>query len=335
MNLEDLVDENGLQQDEWSLGEPMFGKDEQLTVIGWSGKQGSNKFYILKCKTCSRDMQLFGEGYFKSLKGNLVNLGQVPCGCAFNPKWSREQYSVICSRKAREFGYTFLGFYGEWKGQKTKVILSCDKHGEWNTGNISNTLHTKHGCPSCGVESNIEASTKPDDIMIESFHKSGSFHPDTKFWRSERKTKQNSPIYWYMYCPECNLIAESLSGNLQKGSRPCACSEMRQQECYVNLLIEQDSGVVAVKFGVANNSKQRIKQQSSKCVYTIKQHSVYLFPDVYSCKNAERECLQQLECGVVLKRDMPDGYTETTWVYNLDKIIEIYERNGGIKIDYQ
>jgi hypothetical protein len=28
---------------------------------------------------------------------------------------------------------------------------------------------------------------------------------------------------------------------------------------------------------------------------------------------------------------MPDGYTETTWVYNLDKIVEIYERNGGLK----
>lgn len=44
---------------------------------------------------------------------------------------------------------------------------------------------------------------------------------------------------------------------------------------------------------------------------------------------AERECLQELECGVVLKRDMPDGYTETTWYYNLEKIIQIYERNGG------
>jgi hypothetical protein len=27
---------------------------------------------------------------------------------------------------------------------------------------------------------------------------------------------------------------------------------------------------------------------------------------------------------------MRDGWSETTWVYNLERIIEIYERNGGI-----
>lgn len=330
MNLEDLIDENGLQQDDWSLTRPVFGEEGQLQVVGWSGKNWSNKFYILKCTKCSQDSELFGEGYFRSLKGGLV-YGQVPCGCSNIPKWSREQYAMLCSRKAKELGYKFLGFAGEWKGQKTKVILSCDKHMEWNTGNISNLIHMKHGCPQCGIEANIEASTKPDDVMIASFHESGGFHQDTKFWRSKRLNIDSKKVYWHMSCPECNEMGESLSGNLQKGSRPCACSQMRQQECYINLLIDEYGSTVAVKFGIANNSKQRMNQQSSKCVYTIKQHSVYAFTDVASCKKAERECLQELECGVVLKRDMSDGYTETTWVYNLEKIIEIYERNGGIK----
>lgn len=92
----------------------------------------------------------------------------------------------------------------------------------------------------------------------------------------------------------------------------------------------EDCEAVAIKFGIANNSKQRMKQQSSKSIYTLKQHSVYTFRSVEECKKAERECRQELECGVVLKRDMSDGYTETTWVYNIDRIIEIYERNGGI-----
>ena len=88
---------------------------------------------------------------------------------------------------------------------------------------------------------------------------------------------------------------------------------------------------VAIKFGISNNSTQRLKQQQCKCTYGITKHSVYKFPDVSSCKKAERECKMELECGVLLKYDMPDGYTETTWVYNLEKIIEIYERNGGIR----
>ena len=330
MNLEDLLDENGLQQDDYSLSGVVFGEEGQLEVVGWSGRdKWSNKFYILKCNKCSKDSELFGEGYFRSLKGNLVN-GAVPCGCSKIPKWSKEQFAVLCSRKAKELGYTFLGFVGEWKGAHTKIKVLCEKHGEWSSVTINNLINGGQGCPGCGVDAVVEAKVKPDDVMIASFHESGVFHPETKFWRSERKTGQGKKVYWYMSCPECGETGESQSGDLQLGCRPCGCSIHRQQECYINWLIDEGI-IVALKFGIARDSKQRIKQQNFKSVYTIKQHSIYQFPGVASCKQAERECKKELETAIVLKRDMPDGHTETTWVYNLDKIVEIYERNGGVR----
>lgn len=30
---------------------------------------------------------------------------------------------------------------------------------------------------------------------------------------------------------------------------------------------------------------------------------------------------------------MPDGFSETTYLYNTDKIIGIYEKYGGVRID--
>lgn len=51
-----------------------------------------------------------------------------------------------------------------------------------------------------------------------------------------------------------------------------------------------------------------------------------------ACKKAERECKKELETGVVLKRDMPDGWTETTWSYNIGKVVDIYKRNGGLLV---
>lgn len=197
-------------------------------------------------------------------------------------------------------------------------------------------VNNGHGCPRCGIEAIIqavgEANTKPDGVMINSFFASGAFHPDTKFWRSERKSKSGSKPYWHVSCSECGEVGESFSQNLQQGQRPCACSKHRQQECYINWLIDDHNNTVAIKFGIARDSKQRIKKQSRLSTYALKQHSIYTFPDVASCKKAEKECRQEFECGVVLKRDFPDGYTETTWVYNLEKIIEIYERNGGVLI---
>ena len=332
MHLEDLLGEGGLQQDEWSLTAPRFGKEGQLQVVGWSGKSHGNKFYILKCGKCSQDSELFGEGYFKSKKNHLIR-GRIPCGCSKNIQWSREQFVILCSRKAEQLGYKFVCFNGDWRGSFTKIRLLCNKHGVWESGNISNLVNMGHGCPLCKSNTISEKKSKPDQEIIHSFFSSGAFHPETKFWRSDRKKSDGFKGYWFMQCPECGEVGESISGNLQKGSRPCACSPMRQQECYINWVVDDDNNAVAVKFGIANNSKRRMKAQNSGSVYEVIQYVVYSFPNVSSCKKAEKDCKQELECGVVLKRDMKDGWTETTWLYNLDKIIEIYERNGGIEIE--
>lgn len=331
MNLQDLIDEARLQQDDWSLTRTKFGKEEQLEVIGWNGKHGSNRLYILKCIKCSEDRELFGEGYFKSLKGNLVN-GQVPCGCAFNPKWSKEQFFVLCSRKAKELSYTFLGFDGEWRGAATKIKMLCEKHGEWSSGTIDALVNGQRGCSPCGDESTREVSMKPYNIMVQSFHESGGFNPATNFWRSERLAKSGYKGYWYMSCPDCGEVGEAFASNLQKGFRPCACSQQRQQEAYINWVVDRNNPI-AIKFGVANSSKRRMQQQNSKSMYEVVQYATYKFDKVEACKKAERECRQTLVCGILSKEEMPDGYTETTWVYNLDKIIEIYERSGGVKIE--
>jgi hypothetical protein len=329
MRLEDVLDsETGVLQDEWTLTQPTFGKNGQLGVVGWSGRDKSgNKYYILKCSKCSQDSELFGEGYFRSVKCNLVK-GRVPCGCSKKPEWSQEQYSVLCSRKAKELGYTFLGLTSEWKGRTTKIKMSCEKHGEWLSGAITNLINIGTGCPECGAE----ASIKPDDIMIDSFFASKAFHPDTKFWRSERLRSSGWAAYWHMYCPMCGEVGESLSGDLQKGHRPCACSKQRQQECYINWVVDEHNNAVAIKFGIARDSKQRIKNQNRQSVYEVRQHQVYVFSTTAACKAAERECKKSLVCGVLLRRDMPDGYTETTHSNNLTKVIDIYKKHGGVLV---
>lgn len=330
MNLEEVLSpEDGLQQDEWSLTKPKFGEEGRLEVVGWSGKQYSNKIYILKCSKCAEDSELFGEGYFRSPKGNLVNNKQVPCGCSRNCKWTQEQYKVLCSRKAKELGYMFLGFVGEWKGNLTKIKMSCEKHGEWGTGNIHNILNGR-GCPKCGNVTRSEAKTKPHDVMIASFFASGSFHPDTKFWRSERLCTQGFRRYWHMSCPICGESGESTSDSLQRGKRSCACSKHRQQQAYINWVVDDNNMAVAIKFGIARDSSQRVKSQNRVSVYDVRNYLTYTFPDVASCKKAERQCKKELDCGIILKRDMPDGYTETTWTYNLVRVKQIFEKNGGL-----
>ena len=331
MNLEDVLDpEYGLQQDEWSITSPRFGEDGQLEVVGFAGSRNHSKYYVVKCHTCAKDGELFKGGYFQSKKTSLVK-GQIPCGCSKAPKWSKEQYAVLCSRKAEELGYKFTGFTGEWIGSRSKINMQCKEHGDWGSGVIFNLLFKGTTCPGCRHDYMKEVKKKPDPVMIESFFATGCFHPSTIFYRSSRKNNLGWRVYWSVSCPECGESGESTGSDLQKGCRPCACSRMRQQEAYINWIMD-GSKVVAVKFGIANIAINRSKQQNASCVYEVRNYLVYKFPDVQSCKSAERACKLELDCGIISKNEMSDGYTETTFSYNVDKIKQIYSSHGGVCI---
>lgn len=329
MDLEHVIDfETGLKQDTWSSKNLTFGKHNQLRVVGYSGHSScASKYYILKCDICSQDNELHGGGYFRSNKGGLLK-GNMPCGCGASPRWTQDQFRILCTRAANQTKNKFVDFILPWKGNNTKIVMLCEKHGEWRTGNINSLIVKKVGCPACRGDAVSLAKKKPEKDMILSFMETGCFTKGTHFTKSSRLTSQGQPSYWLVDCPECGQVGESTSNNLQQGKRPCACSGMRQTEAYINI-VEGNNSIVAIKFGIANNSTHRVKNQNRSSIYNIYQYAVYRFPTVDLCKRAERECRTELDCGVVEKLDMKDGYTETTDILNLWKIIAIYERNGG------
>ena len=331
VNLEDVLSDGGLQQDGWSLTEPKFGEEGQLEVVGYIGKQWTNRVYLLTCLECKRDPELFGEGYFKSTKSNL-NAGKLPCGCSNIPKWTESQFNTLCERKASDMGYCFQGFAEKFHGQNTKTAMYCRKHGLWESLTVNTLINTDHGCPRCAVDMVKQLNTKPDNVMIESFLSTGAFHPDTKFWRSDRLTNKGTAEFWNIYCPECGGTGQATASNLQAGKACCECSPHRQKEAYMNWIISEDFIAIAIKFGISVNSERRFRQMSKDGPYKVERFIVYKFPDVASCKRAERQCKQELDCGILTKEEMPDGYTETVGIENLFKILEIYVRNGGVCI---
>lgn len=323
--------EDSLEQDDWSLSRPVFGKESQLCVVGFL-RIRKRKEYVLKCRICANDLELFKDSpYFTSLRSNLEK-GQTPCGCGTSPRWTKEQYRILCERAANNLGLKFLDFHGDWRGYATKISMLCDIHGIWKSSFINNLINNKSGCPTCRSEIARQANLKDDEALIQAFLSTGSFHPDTKFSRSERKDKRGRKVYWRVYCPECETVSESKISHLRQGSKPCDCTQQRQKNAYISKICD-NSKTIALKFGISVNPETRFKQQNTTCIYDMELLKTFEFEDTFSCKNAERECLRQLECGVISKIEMPDGWTETTWVYNLDKIIEIYERNGGVLLE--
>lgn len=312
-----------------------FGKELQLKVLGKiNNLEDNHGKYLVFCSKCAEDPELFGNGLFISRKGHIKNRN-VPCGCSGNYNYNREQYTILCKRRADFLGFRFIDFEVgcEIPNSKSKLVLECAIHGEWKTTTIASLMNQTSGCPICKIELIRKANRKPDEDMIASFFDSGAFPKGTIFKRSEKLTTKGKQFYWDVYCPVCDTISHGYVSNLSKGKRPCSCSKHNQKQAYINIIEDGNTGLpIAIKFGIATNVKFRLTTLNYFTHFNVRQHSVFRFETSAECKNAERECMQVLECGILSRHEIKQGWTETTWVYNLDKIIEIYERNGGIRV---
>lgn len=122
-------------------------QDGKLEVIGIAGKQGSAATFKVTCTECSKDKELFPDGYFISTKGNLKN-GKKPCNCSKKLKWKDWQY-LILARRAAKGRFIVHGFVEEFKNQKTKLNLECLKDGYKWTASIHNIINNGIGCSKC------------------------------------------------------------------------------------------------------------------------------------------------------------------------------------------
>lgn len=330
-NLKDLIDDGVMKYDGYEG--TMFGiLGGALTVVGGNGKRGNPKKYILTCSICSSDTELHGEGYFAMAKGHLER-GCLPCGCSTKCNWTEEQYIIRAKRAASFKGVVFKGWANTFStANKTLVTLECPDHGEYKGNSLSFLLdeNLPKGCPGCFAIRQGDYKRKDDQVMVNTFMSTGGYSKGTIFRRSGRVDIKGHKKYWFVYCPDCNVEGETHLSCLSNGSRCCACPKSRPQETYINF-IKEGEHIVSIKFGVANSSEQRVKAQNNRAVYTIENYAIWEYPDIMSCRSAERECLQSLVCGVVTREEVPDGWTETTSPLNIEKVISIFESNGGVR----
>ena len=142
--------------------------DGGLEVIGIAGKVCTNTLFKVICTKCSKDPELFPDGYFVSTKGDLIK-GQKPCGCAKSPKWYDWQYLILARRAGEKKSFIVHGFSEEFHWYKTKLNIECLKDGHKWTASISNIINGR-GCPKCaGVyrPTKQEALQKCIDICKE------------------------------------------------------------------------------------------------------------------------------------------------------------------------
>jgi len=312
----------------------VFGDKQQLSVVSRIVKDTPNIKYVVKCSVCCEDPELFGEGYFSIAKAHLKD-GKYPCGCSSLPKWTKDQTLLRVNRLLNGSHYKFISIEGEWNATQTRIICSCDYHGNQPSQTIMDVL-TGRKCRECRVDATSRANTVSDEIHIENFMNTGAYHPETKFWRSDKKTphtkyRKGVSAHWWISCGECKTTVETLYSTLKQGGLSCECSSYNQKFSYIHLIKDYDLEI-GLKFGISNDVHRRFMGQQNMTNLLMENIGVWEFESSVDCKKAERVLKNTMDCGVISKELFPDGHSETTYLNNIDNIIKVYEEYGGIKL---
>lgn len=294
-------------------------RENPKQVIMGAVYNNDRMYKIIKCFACAEDSELNGDGLFYALSESFKH--RLNCNCSSRVLNEREA-TVVAKRVCKELIIEFLGFAEEYKGSETKCCLSCPKHGEWVNHNYSSLVHNKRGCNHCRFVDNEQ--------RVEEFKNLSFYHPDTTFKYSH--TYKRIKI-WEVFCGRCHESYMSNAYRIKLGNKGCSCSVFNMKYCYVNIIkLENNSSFI--KFGITNNLENRIKRFkiNNRNVISVENFGVWKFKTMNLARKVEQEIKNTLERPVVSKNELPDGWTETTSLSNLERIIEIYEKDGGTRV---
>ena len=286
--------------------------DGKLRVVSIVKKSKHTTFKLV-CTECSKDPELFPDGYFVSVKSSMVR-GIKPCGCGKNVRWKDWQYLILARRAAKD-RFLVHGFAEEFHGQDTKLNLECLKDGyKWATS-INNIMNGK-GCPKCAGNikpTEQEALQKCIDICKEMDYDVVGF---VGGYKGAHKTRfeYNCKIHGKQnvcYNDFVNI------GSRCNGCAVTGYSTSKQGTFYVYQWTKDSHSFI--KFGITNQKElTRIKEQKRETKYnykkvwsaTFEDGSIPLYIENY-IKNSG------IEIGIMSKEEFPDGFTETTNISNL------------------
>lgn len=312
-----------LSSDRWTGS--VFGR---LTVIGYY-KVNIHRKYLVRCSICLKDPELNGEAIFPIMMSSLKK-GGLPCNCSNRRKKTQEEYTVLLNRACKNKGYEFLGYLEPFRGNLTKISVKSD-YGLWE----SKVSYILQGKSSMIERAHLTSKTSSiDENQALDLFSSLEYYPEnTIFKKSDTPNSFGYKTLWDVSCGACGESFTTTYWQVSQGRLSCNCSWKGQKFCYICLITDMSHTDVALKFGVSNNVKTRVVQHNYSKNFNFKLLGVWEFQTRSECKKAEHDCHLEISTLVLSKSDLPKGYTETAYLCDYDKIVRVFERNNGIKME--
>ena len=298
----------------------------RLRVVGIAERLHSNTKYYVTCTECSKDKELFPDEYFISTRGSLKN-GHFPCGCSEGRRWLPFQYIVLANRSSNG-SYIVHGFAEEFHGNETKVECECCIDGHRWQVKLYHLISSKSGCPECAVRRRTDILRKDYETVISQIKVACDLKGYKFICFVSGYRNKDSKLYYE--CPNHGVRLIRCS-DLLRGSSCSMCAKYGYKENQSGwfYVYEWSHGSNDfIKFGVTNrNLKSRIREQAKHTNFTNTLIYCRKFENGRIPKMIEDEVKASgVELNVISKLQFPDGFTETTWISNLNKILKIVEK---------
>ncbi len=130
---------------------------------------------------------------------------------------------------------------------------------------------------------------------------------------------------------ECELHGThtALIQNFLRGSYCKSCAGIEHQYGYI-CSVKDGENIVAIKFGVSNNPENRIRRLNSRNIFQCQLLYVFKFENTFECLKTEKVCKSLLSCPTISHQDMPEGYTETCSILDIDVVISIFTAKADL-----
>lgn len=217
--------------------------------------------------------------------------------------------------------------YSEPLNSRSVIEIKCEHHG-WSAVSLT-SLRNGSGCRKCGYDtSSLKQRKYSTDRIVDAWKVHGYFRYDYSLIEpivSSNKVKV--PII----CNEHGLFYQRFSDHLRGRGCP-VCGNNDSDKGYVHLV--KDAGInVCLKFGITKNVGSRLSELRSGTKFTVVNLLVWKFAKHEHCKNAESEIKREIKGCSMTKTYMSDGFTETCHISDLNRLIEIFEKHGGKRLN--
>ncbi len=202
-----------------------------------------------------------------------------------------------------------------YRNLKTPMKFLCKFHGEVYRNPVTN-LKGSSSCPKCSIEKLANERKSSNDEFLA---KAKGLFPNYDYSQVLYDGMTN---YITLTCDKGHTFKQR-AGNLLSGYGCPSCARSGFSYDKVGYLYILKIDNIYGKIGISNKYLKRVSQIINKSKVDVELIKVYTFEQGVIAKDIETFLLasEDLKFSVVSKADMPDGYTETFYLKDLELIL--------------